>query len=445
MTEEQMTIPTDQSTPRLLALLFLLALSLGLPLSSASAGERLDEIVAIVDEDVVTRSELDRETRKIMAQLRARGTTELPPAGAMERQVLDRVVMKKLELAAARRAGINVGEDEVAQAISNIARQAGLSLSEFREALQQEGMSFPSYRQEIREQMTIQRLLQKEVRQRIRITDQEVKAFLARKPGNVGGRSEYHLRHILIATPEGASPEQLQRAREKAERLVQELRNGLDFATAALTESDSQQALSGGDLGWRRTDQLPTLFVDQVAGMERGEISDPIRSASGFNIIKVEDYKGGDRLIIDQTRVRHILIKTSEVTSDEDARTRLEQLRQRIVGGDDFADLARANSEDTASAIKGGDLGWVTPGDLLPRFEEEMNRLEIGELSEPFRTEFGWHLIQVLERRSYDSTEEVKKAEARDKIRKRKFQEESELYLRRLRDEAYIEKKLGDG
>ncbi|HEB97165.1 MAG TPA: molecular chaperone SurA [Sedimenticola thiotaurini] len=414
------------------------------PLDLAAA-EPLDEIVAVVDEDVVTRSELDQEVNRIRVQLRARGTTGMPPREVLERQVLDRVIMRKLELAAAKRAGIEVGEGEVAQAVNGIARKAGLTLSEFREALQQEGMDLRSFREGIRKQMIIQRLLQKEVTQRIRVTDQEVKNFLARKPAGPTGRSEYHLRHILIATPEGASPEQLEQARKKAERLVQELRNGLDFATAALTESDSQQALEGGDLGWRRTDQLPTLFVDRVATMERGEISDPIRSASGYNIIKVEDYKGGDRMIVEQTRVRHILIKTSEVTSDEDARTRLEQLRQRIEGGDDFADLARANSEDTASAIKGGDLGWVSAGDLLPRFEEEMNRLEIGELSEPIRTEFGWHLLQVLDRRSYDSTEEVKKAEARDKIRKRKFEEESELYLRRLRDEAFIEKKLDSG
>ncbi len=432
------TLPWRRLPPLLLALLLT-------PLHPLAA-EPLDEIVAVVDEDVVTRSELDQEVIKIRAQLRAGGATQLPPPAALERQVLDRVIMRKLELAAARRAGIDVGQDEVAQAISNIARRAGLTLAEFRDALQQEGLDFRSYREGIREQMIIQRLLQKEVTQRIRVTDQEVETFLKRKPAGQSGRSEYHLRHILVATPEGASPEQLERTRQKAERLVEELRGGLDFATAALTESDSQQALNGGDLGWRRADQLPPVFVDAVSKMEKGEISDPIRTASGYNIVKLEDYKGGDRMIVEQTRVRHILVKTSEVTSDEDARTRLEQLRQRIEGGDDFADLARSNSEDTASAIKGGDLGWVTSGDLLPRFEEEMNRLAIGDLSEPFRTDFGWHLIQVLDRRSYDSTDEMRKAEARDKIRERKFQEESELYLRRLRDEAFIEKKLeGDG
>ncbi len=437
-----MTHPSRNTTLLTLTLLIALFSPLG---AAEGEGEALDQIVAIVDQDVVTRSELDMEINKIKLQLQARGNTQLPPPEALERQVLDRLVMKKLELAAAERAGINVGEDIVAQAISSIARRAGLTLSEFREALKQEGISFQSYREGVRQQIIIQRLLQKEVTQRIRVTDQEVKSFLARQAGGGSGRSEYHLRHILIATPEGASPEELKRAREKAESLVQELRNGLDFETAAIAESDSRQALSGGDLGWRRTDQLPSLFVDQVANMKRGEISDPIRSGSGFNIIKVEDYKGGERTVIDQTRVRHILIKTNEVTSDEDARTRLEQLRQRILGGDNFADLARANSEDTASAIKGGDLGWVTPGDLLPRFEEEMNDLAIGDVSQPFRTDFGWHIVQVLERRSYDSTEEVRKAEARDKIRKRKFEEESELYLRRLRDEAYIEKKLGNG
>ena len=206
----------------------------------------------------------------------------------------------------------------------------------------------------------------------------------------------------------------------------------------ALRESDGRQALSGGELGWRPTKQLPTIFTDVVAGLEKGEVSDPIRSPSGFHIIKVIDYKGGERHLINQTQVRHILITTNEITSNQDAKTRLAQLRQRIQGGDDFAALARSNSDDQTSAVNGGELGWVTPGDLLPAFEDEMNKLEIGQVSEPFQTEFGWHIVEVLGRREQDSTEEVNKAEIRSAIRERKFEEASELYLRRLKDEAYI-------
>jgi len=401
----------------------------------------LDQIVAVVDEDVVVSSELDAEMNKIIARIRQSGSP-MPSKEVLEPQVLERLIMKKLSLAAAARSGVSVSEDVLAQAIGNIARNGGVTLSELRATLEREGISFRSFRESIREQIIIQQLMDKEVRQRIRVTDREIKAYLAQLGASAEGRSEYHLRHILIATPEGASPEQLRQARDKAEILVQKLRQGLDFSTAALTESDSQQALSGGDLGWRPTGQLPTLFADQVGGMEQGEISDPIHSPSGYHIIMVEDYKGGERHVINQTHVRHILVKTNEVTSDEDAITRLEQLKQRIDGGDDFADLARSHSDDTGSAIEGGDLGWVTPGDLLPLFEEKMNQLAIDQVSTPFNTDFSWHIVQVLGRREHDSTQEVQKAEARDEIRERKFEEESELYLRRLRDEAYVITRL---
>ncbi len=432
-----MTIPFDRLIPLLLLWLLLPA---SIP---AAEVEPLDKIVAIVDEDVIMRSELDAEITTIKAKLQEKGAP-IPPDDVLQRQVMDRLIMKKLQLAAAARSGIQVGEDILAQAIGNIARNAGLTMSQFRQVLQDGGISFRHYREGIRQQIIIQQLLQKEVLQRIKVTDQEVKVFLAHQGNKIKGRAAYRLRHILIATPEGASADELQAAREKAQRLVEELRAGRDFAAAAMAESDGQQALSGGDLGWRKTKELPTLFAEQASSMERGDISDPIHTSSGYHIIKVEDYKGGDRHIINQTHVRHILIKTNEVTSEEDARSRLQQLKLRIEGGDDFAALARANSDDKGSAIEGGDLGWVTPGDLVPSFETEIASLAPGEISEPFRTDFGWHIAQVLERRQHDSTEEVQKAEARKAIRERKFQEERELFLRRLRDEAYIVKKLDD-
>ncbi|MCB1862581.1 MAG: peptidylprolyl isomerase [Gammaproteobacteria bacterium] len=405
--------------------------------------EPLDSVVAIVDEDVIVRSELNAETAKIVAALQQRGAA-LPAASVIDRQVLERLILNKLQLARAAKLGISISEDVLAQTIGDIVRKNNLTLSEFRQVLQADGISFNSYRQSIRDQLTIRELLEREVLKQIRVTDEELEAFKARK-GNLSGRTDYHLLHILIATPEGASADQLEAARSKAQQLVVELRQGRDFSATALSQSDGQQALDGGDLGWRASGQLPTLFADKVDLMEKGEISDPIHSPSGYHIIKLADYKGGERHIIDQTRVRHILINTNEVTSNDDAKTRLEQLRQRIIGGEDFTNLARAHSDDKASAIKGGELGWVTSGDLVPRFENEMQQLEIGQLSQPFRTDFGWHIIQVMERRKHDGTEEVIKAEAKGAIRKRKFTEESELYLRRLKDEAYIVITLNDG
>lgn len=436
---------TRQTFSNRLGLMLLgLIIALGSPIAAQSQQvEPVDEIVAIVNDDIIVRSELDSEIKKIVTQLQQQGQ-RLPSQSVIEKQVLGRLILKKLQLEAAARAGINVSEDIVAQAINNIARRNNLNLAEFRQTLADSGLSFRSFRKNIKEEITMQQLLEQEVRRRIRVTDQEVETYLARQAGNLGTRSAYHLQHILIATPEAASPDQLDSARQQAESIVRSLRDGADFADMALTKSDGRQALEGGDLGWRPADQLPTIFADLVINMERGEISDPIRTASGFHIIKLKDYKGGDRKIVTQSHVRHILINTNEITSNADARTRLEQLRLRILGGDDFAALARSHSDDKSSAIKGGDLGWITPGALLPRFEEEIAKLSPGELSQPFRTEFGWHLAQLLERRQHDSTTEVQKAEARKAISDRKAAEESELYLRRLRDEAFIDIRIGD-
>ncbi len=429
---------------RLGQMLLGLIIALGSPIAAQSQQvEPVDEIVAVVNDDIIVRSELDSEIIKIVTQLRQQGQ-RLPSQSIIEKQVLGRLILKKLQLEAAARAGINVSEDIVAQAINNIAKRNNLSLSEFRQTLAESGLSFRSFRKNIKEEITLQQLLDQEVRRRIRVTDQEVETYLARQAGTLGTRSAYHLQHILIATPEAASPDQIESARQQAESIIQSLRDGADFADMALNKSDGRQALEGGDLGWRPADQLPTIFADLVINMERGEISEPIRTASGFHIIKLKDYKGGDRKIVTQSHVRHILISTNEITSNADARTRLEQLRLRILGGDDFAALARSHSDDKSSAIKGGDLGWITPGALLPRFEEEIAKLSPGELTQPFRTEFGWHLAQLLERRQHDSTTEVQKAEARKAISDRKAAEESELYLRRLRDEAFIDIRIGD-
>ena len=419
-------------------------LLIALPSLTALAAQPLDRIVAIVNDEVIVQTELNERVAAILAQL-AKKDAELPPRNVIERQMLERLILDQLQLQDAKQSGVTVSDDTLTRALANIARENGMSLAEFRDALEAQGANFVRFRDNLRKEITISRLRNTRVRNRVTVSEHELEAFLRSHPAAASQRTAFHLYHILIATPDAAAPEAIQAAKRKAERLVAEIRGGRDFRSAALADSDGRQALEGGDLGWLQAAQVPTLFADPVNDMERGAVSDPIRSASGFHIIQLEDFKGGERHIITQTHARHILIQTNEVVSNQDAQTRLEHLRQRIQGGEDFATLARSHSDDQASAVRGGDLGWTTPGDLVPRFEEEMNQLQPGELSVPFQTSFGWHVVQVLERRQHDSTEEVRKAEAREQIRSRKVDEEVELWLRRLRDTAYIEIRLTDG
>ncbi|WP_456374899.1 peptidylprolyl isomerase [Thiolapillus sp.] len=429
-------------TPRRLRywLPLLLALSLLLPsvLTFSAEPELLDRIVAVVNDDVVLQSELDGEISTMRQKLARAGASDIP-ADEIRKQALERLILQKLQLAEAKKVGASVDDETLLLAMNNIAKQNGLSLDELATALQEQGMSMDEYREELRKEITLQRLRNREVLSRIQVTKAEVDNYLAHAEENPGGRDAYHLRHILIPTPEGASSEEIAAARKQAEEIMQRLKNGEDFATLASRYSAGQQSLEGGDLGWLEAGQVPTLFSKDLAGMERGEVRGPYQAASGFHIIRLDDYKGGDKNIIKQTHARHILVRTDELTSDQDAKNRLEQLYQRIQGGEDFATLARAHSDDKGSAIKGGDLGWVNPGDLVPKFQEVMDSLPINGLSKPFRTQFGWHIVQVLERRDHDATEEVKRDKAKLALRKRKADEALQLYLRKLRDQAFVE------
>ncbi len=427
-------------------LLLLITFVASNPLLAANVQD-VDRIVAVVDDEVIVNSELQERLSQIVSQLKAK-KAKLPPKKVLERQVLERLIIDKIQLAAAARAGINVGEDMLAQAVSNIARKNRMSLSEFRAAVKRSGLSFSRYRSQLRDQITSQQFMAKEMRSRVNITEREIDAYIANAKEVVQSpkktrKSAFHLLHILIATPEGASAETIQKAKRKAQKLVKKLRAGADFQNAALSESDGQQALEGGDLGWRSRSQLPSIFAKVVPKMGRGEISDPIRTSSGYHIVKVADYKGGNEIktstVLEQTKARHILVRTSEITSDDDARIRLEQLKQRLDGGDDFAAMARSHSDDQASSIKGGELGWISPGDVVPEFEQEMKQLAVNEISKPFRTQYGWHIVQVLERRMHDRAGDIKRSQAKEAIFRRKAAEESQLLLRRLRDEAYVE------
>ena len=286
------------------------------------------------------------------------------------------------------------------------------------------------------------RLQNQEVASNIQVSNQEIDRFLKKGAGQLVPREQVRLAHILVALPDNPTPAQVAQAEAKARSVVAKLRGGADFAAVAAASSDGRSALQGGDLGWFEMAAVPTLVGDRAQTMAKGEVTDPLRSPSGFNIIKLTDIKGGLPGNVTQTHARHILVRTNEIVSDDDAKLRLAQLRQRIVGGDDFATLARAHSDDTGSALKGGDLGWASPGDTVPEFEEAMGKLAPNEVSEPFKSPFGWHIVQVLERRSQDTTEELLRLKAKETIQRRKAEEATEAWLKRLRDEAYVEVRL---
>jgi peptidyl-prolyl cis-trans isomerase SurA len=437
-----MQLKTLPARPRRCPALTAAAAACAWMLAFTAGAETLDRILAIVDEEVIMASEFERYRDRIAEQL-TQQETQLPPASIFDKQVLDRLVMQKLQIQFARRTGVTVDDETLNKAITGIAAQNKISLAQFRETLERDGYSYDSFREEIRGELTVARLRQREVDNRIVVTDREIDNYLANQLGQVG-ENEYHLSHILIATTDGASPEAIELAREKAQQTLDELRAGGDFRKIAVAVSEDQQALAGGDLGWRKEGQIPTLFVDRVKAMGKGEVSDLIRSPSGFHIIRVNDARTQEAHLITQTHARHILIKPSELVSSKDAKVKLEQIKLRIEGGDDFAELARSFSDDRGSAAKGGDLGWASPGDMVPDFENVMNELQPNGISDPFESPFGWHLVQVLERREHDDTEEAKRARARETIRGRKIEEETQNWLRRLRDEAYVEYRTGE-
>jgi len=408
----------------------------------SAPGEALDTIVAVVDDDIITRSELLTQLAAIRRQLEAQGA-EIPPENVLERQVLERMIQQRIQVRAAERNNIVVDDQSINAAIEEIAQRNNMSLEELRQAVERrENIPFAEFREGIREEIAVARLRQRVVDSRIRVSEQEVDNLLVRSNRPGGGAREYRLAQILIAVPEGANPAELAVARQRTEEVLAELRGGADFQNVAVSVSAGRQALEGGDLGWRSAEQIPTIFADVIPNLSVGEVSEPIRSPSGFHLVTVLDTRGDQQPAITQTRARHILLMPNDLVSDEEARQRLLRLRERILGGEDFAALARANSEDPGSAAQGGDLGWVSPGQLVPPFEEAMARLSPGEVSEPVQTNFGWHLIQVLERRLQEAAGEAQRAGAREALFRRKADEEWEIWLRQLRDQAYVEIRL---
>ena len=403
----------------------------------------LDRIVAVVENDIIMQSELETKLRTVVGQMQQQGI-QLPSSSILETQVLERMILITIQLQRAEETGIRVDDETLNRTISNIAAENKVSLSQFRDILEKDGFNYEQFRENIRNEIIISRLRQRQVDNRISISSKEIDNALSNMEFQGKTETEYQLSHILISLPEAPTPDEEEQARLVATKVLEDLKAGQDFAMMASTYSDGQRALEGGDLGWRKKNEIPTLFSTQIASMEKGDISDLIKSSSGFHIVKLADVRSSEKHIITQTNARHILIKLDELTTADDAWVRLDQLKTRIEGGDDFAVLARSHSDDTVSAADGGNLGWSSPGRMVPKFEEVMDQLEIGEISQPFETQFGWHLLQVLDRREHDDTENIRRTKASEAIRRRKSEEAHQNWLRHLRDEAYVEYRLNE-
>jgi peptidyl-prolyl cis-trans isomerase SurA len=404
----------------------------------------VDRIVAVVGREVVTASELAERRDVAERQLKQQGTP-LPERSVLERQLLERLILDKAQLQLAKENGIRVEEAQLDRALERIAENNKLTLSAFRQALEKDGVPFDKFRDEVRQQIQLQRLREREVDDRIEVSESEIEQFLAETKGGAAARSEYNLAHVLVRLPEQASPEQIELARQKAEKARGEAVSGADFARVAASYSDAPDALNGGSMGWRGEDRLPEIFAAAVKSMRTGETSPVLRSPGGFHVVKLMDRRGAEEgAPVVQTHARHILVRTNEVVSEADARRRLGDIRERIVtGGADFAEQARLHSSD-GTASRGGDLDWLLPGDTVPDFERAMDALKPGDTSLPVKSPFGWHLIQVLERRAAGLTQERRRMQARLALKERKADESFQDWLRQLRDRTYVEMRLED-
>ncbi len=403
-------------------------------------GPALDTIVAVVEDDVITRRELHTQIATVTQELQQRGAAP-PTPDQLERQVLERMILVRLQQRAAERSGVVVDDPTLNAALETIARQNNLTLSELRTEIERDGSSFNQFREDIRHELLATRLRQRVIDSQVQVTEQEIESVLNNLVATGRADQEYRMAQILIALPEGATPAQIDEARRKAEGVLQQLRQGTDFQRLAMLVSEDRQALEGGDLGWRSADQLPTLFADLIPKFQVGQISDLIRSPSGFHIVKLLDRRGGTTTVR-QMRLRHILIKTDQKVSDAQAQQRLRNLAQQIRQGGDFALLARAHSQDPRSKDRGGDLGWISEGDLDPALARIVNQLQLNELSEPTKTPQGWHLMQVVERRMSQVDREAQYARVREALFRRRVEEQWETWLQQLRQQAFVEIRL---
>ncbi|MBM7062224.1 peptidylprolyl isomerase [Pseudomonas sp. UL073] len=416
-------------------------------LSSALLGnaqaevQPLNRVVAIVDNDVIMQSQLDQRLREVQQTIAKRGAA-LPPEHVLSQQVLERLIIENIQLQIGDRSGIRITDEELNQAIGTIAQRNNLSVEQFRAALARDGLSYEDAREQVRREMVISRVRQRRVAERVQVTEQEVQNFLASDLGKMQLSEEYHLANILIPVPESASSSDIQGAAKQADELYQQLQQGADFAQQAIARSASETALEGGDMGWRKAAQLPSPFDSMIGALKPGEVTEPMRTPGGFIILKLIEKRGGGTQVRDEVHVRHILIKPSEIRSEAEAQRLAERLYERIQSGEDFGALAKSFSEDPGSALNGGDLNWIDPNALVPEFREVMAHTASGELSKPFKSPYGWHVLEVLGRRATDSSEQFREQQALSALRNRKYDEELQAWLRQIRDEAYVEIKL---
>jgi peptidyl-prolyl cis-trans isomerase SurA len=442
------------STFRNHTLLALLCGALVLRLPAASAQDRelgaggvlLEGVAAVVDERVVLKSELaerlDLVVRNLnaqQAQLPPEQRRPLPPISVIEQQVLEQLILREVQLQRAERVGIRVSDDMLNEALSRVAQNLGYTLEELPAVLAAEGIDYALYREESRRDLMIEQLEQRDVIRNISITPRELEQCLATIDSVAANEFDYNISHILISVPANATQEDIDAARARIEEIHDRLEAGEDFARLAVATSHAQTALEGGSLGWRKGAQLPTLFADVVMRMKPGEFSEPIQSSGGFQIVRLNDVRGAERVLVDQLHVRHILLRPNEILDDDAVRQKLLGIRAQILAGDDFATVAEAVSEDPGSAAEGGDLGWISPGDVVPEFEQAIAALPLNQLSEPIKSPFGWHLAEVIGRRSHDTTDDMKRQRCASQIRAAKAEEELQLWQRRLRDQAYVD------
>jgi peptidyl-prolyl cis-trans isomerase SurA len=407
----------------------------------ATQGELLDRVVAIVNDGVVLNSDLNAEVAAVTERLHEQ-KLELPAQNVLRQQVLERLVLQEIQVQRANKAGVKVSDENVNRALEEVAKRNSMTLTQLPDALAKQGIDYPTYREEIRREIMLQMLRQRDVLQHISVTPREIDQFLEKQTKTPSAQNEYNVSHILIAVGQEATQAQLDAAAKRANDVYQRAKAGEDFAKLAVAYSNSQTAFDGGALGWRKGSELPTFLTDVVAKLKPGEVSEPLRTPTGFHIIRLNEVRGaGTQAVEDQVHVRHILMKTTELADDATVKQKLTAVRERILKGEDFAGLAQVLSEDPGSAVDGGDLGWSGPGAYLPEFEKAVDSLKDNEISEPFKTQYGWHIVQVLGHRRFDNTDDLKRRQALEAIRAGKADEETELWLRRMRDEAYVEYK----
>ncbi len=404
-------------------------------------GDLLDRVVAVVNDGVVLQSELDDQLAAIKDRLRTQGQ-QMPPDAVLRQQLIERLIVQEVEMQHADRAGLKVSDETLNNAMTEVAQRNGITLQQLPQALNAQGIDYAGYRDSMRRELTLRLVQQRDVVQRIVVTPREIDQYLERQAHHPSASGEFNVSHILIAVPQEASSAQLEAAQKKADDVYQRAKGGEDFAKLAIANSNSQTALDGGELGWRKGTELPTVLADTVLALKPGEIGAPIRAATGFHIVRLNEVRNVQKHdVVEQIHARHILMRTNELQDDATVKLKLDNIRKRIIGGEDFAAVAQVSSQDVGSAADGGDLDWATADSYAPEFAQVVGGLKVDEISEPFHTQFGWRVVQLLGRRKYDDTKDLQRKEAADQIRASKVDEETELWLRRLRDDAYVDLK----